>query len=207
MNKKYVKEFFFYPDVLVIGLLFVVSLSFSIMNMTSLYTWAAILIGVVLYVVSEYMTHRFLFHMKPPKNQFLLNLIKRLHYDHHTNPNNLHLLFLPLWYTIPNFTIVALIAYFVTGSVILTNALLTGLLFSLLFYEWKHYIAHRPVQPVTPWGRWMKKVHIWHHYKNENYWYGVTNPSMDYIMGTFKDEKTVEKSPTARKLDDKKENI
>lgn len=27
----------------------------------------------------------------------------------------------------------------------------------LLVYEWKHYIAHRPIRPLTRFGRWLKK--------------------------------------------------
>ena len=46
----------------------------------------------------------------------------------------------------------------------------------------------------------MKKVHLWHHFKNENYWFGVTNPGMDHLVGTYQNEKSVELSPTARKL-------
>ncbi|WP_338752688.1 sterol desaturase family protein [Bacillus sp. FJAT-52991] len=201
MKSKYVKEFFFYPDIFIMSILFLVSLGFMIPHLTSLWTWLAFVIGMVAYTLVEYMTHRFLFHMKPPKNTFLLNLIKRLHYDHHATPNDLHLLFLPLWYTLPNLTIAGVVAYFVSSSLVLTNAFISGVIIFLLFYEWKHYIAHRPVQPLSPWGRWMKKVHLWHHFKNENYWYGVTNPVYDWAMGTFKEQKNVEQSKTARNLE------
>ncbi|MFB6364316.1 sterol desaturase family protein [Paenibacillus elgii] len=81
---------------------------------------------------------------------------------------------------------------------------LSDLLISfLLYYEWTHYVAHRPIKPITPWGRWMKKVHLWHHYKSKNYWYGVTNPLFDVMLGTFRDEQQVEKSETARNLEGK----
>ena len=29
-----------------------------------------------------------------------------------------------------------------------------------LVYEWKHYIAHRPIRPVTKFGRWLKTTYI-----------------------------------------------
>ncbi|WP_096189332.1 sterol desaturase family protein [Evansella halocellulosilytica] len=204
MKLKYVKEFFFFPDILVISFIFFISVAITIVHISSIYTWVALFIGVGMYTLSEYTTHRFLFHMKPPKNTILLKLIKRLHYDHHTNPNDLHLLFLPLWYTLPQLIIVSTIIYLITSSLIMTNSVMTGVILSLLYYEWKHYIAHRPLQPWTVWGRWMKKNHLLHHFKNENYWYGVTNPSMDFIMGTFKDEKNVKKSETANNLEARK---
>ena len=83
----------------------------------------------------------------------------------------------------------------------MTNAFIAGIMLFLLFYEWTHYIAHRPLRPISPWGRWMKKVHLWHHFKNENYRYGVTNPAYDFLMGTFKDQKDVAQSKTAKNLE------
>ncbi|MFC4767100.1 sterol desaturase family protein [Effusibacillus consociatus] len=163
-------------------------------------TWVGILTGVLLWYVSEYTTHRFLFHAPPPKNKWLLRLLNRLHYAHHELPNELHLLFLPVWYSIPNFFIVWLLAYAVTHSSILSFSVVAGGVGCLLYYEWVHFVAHRPIKPRTPWGKWMKKYHLWHHYKNENFWFGVTNPGMDKIMGTYEDEKHVELSSTARKL-------
>ena len=56
----------------------------------------------------------FLFHLKPPKNVFLLKMLRRLHYDHHVYPDDLKLLFLPVWFSIPSFTIYLLISYVIT---------------------------------------------------------------------------------------------
>lgn len=201
MKAKYVREFFFFPDIFVMSVLFLISFGFMIPRLTSIGAWMAFVIGMVAYSIVEYLTHRFLFHIKPPKNTFLLHLIKRLHYDHHSSPNDLHLLFLPLWYSLPNMAIAGGAAYLMTSSLVITNAFLAGIMIFLLFYEWKHYIAHRPIKPISPWGRWMKRVHLWHHFKNENYWYGVTNPVYDWALGTFKDQKDVEQSQTARDLE------
>ncbi|WP_152395928.1 sterol desaturase family protein [Paenibacillus guangzhouensis] len=199
--RDYVKEFFFFPDIGIMCGISVVSLGFLTPSLTSIGPWIAFVIGMAAYAAAEYFTHRFLFHIKTPKNPFFLNLIKRLHYDHHVQPNDLHLLFLPLWYSLPNIAIAGTIAYFITTSLVITNAFIAGVILFLLFYEWKHYIAHRPITPVSRWGRWMKKTHLWHHYKNENYWYGVTNPVFDLVLGTFEDHKKVKLSQTARNLE------
>jgi len=201
MKAKYVKEFFTFPDIMIMGALFLASAGVTAVNAGNPAVWIAILAGVVSYITGEYLTHRFFFHLKPPKRPFLLKLLKRLHYDHHADPNNLHLLFLPLWYSVPNFTLLGAIVFAIMGDFVVTNAFLTGIMLFFLYYEWTHYAAHRPVKPVTAWGKWMKKVHIWHHYNNEHYWFGVTNPGFDYMMGTFKDRDQVEKSPTARDLE------
>ncbi|WP_416827935.1 sterol desaturase family protein [Ectobacillus polymachus] len=208
MKSKYVKEFFFYPDIFIMSCLFLICLGYMTLSLASIGPIIAFVIGMISYTIAEYVTHRFLFHIQPPKNAFLLHLVKRLHYNHHSNPDNLHLLFLPLWYTLPNITIAGVAAYFISSSLVITNAFIAGVIIFLLFYEWKHYIAHRPIIPLSPWGRWMKKVHLWHHYKNENYWYGVTNPIYDLALGTFKDQTKVEQSQTARNLEKRdKQNL
>ncbi|WHY79069.1 sterol desaturase family protein [Neobacillus sp. WH10] len=201
MKVKYLKQFLSFPDIFVMSLIFLICFGFMFSHLSSLGTWVSFVLGMAGYIISEYMTHRFLFHMKPPKNAFFLKLLKRIHYDHHSDPNNLHLLFLPLWYSLPNIIVVGGIVYFITASLIITNAFITGVILFLLYYEWVHYRAHRPFQPLSPWGRWMKKIHLWHHFKNENFWYGVTNPSMDIIMGTFKDQKEVKLSKTTKNLE------
>jgi sterol desaturase/sphingolipid hydroxylase (fatty acid hydroxylase superfamily) len=159
------------------------------------------LLGLFVFVLSEYFTHRFLFHLKTPKNPFFLKFLKRIHYDHHVYPNDLKLLFLPLWYSIPNFLVISAIFYYFSRGLTETVAFGLGLMAMLLTYEWKHYVAHRPVKPKTKFGKWVKKVHILHHYKNENYWFGVSNPFVDVIFGTFKEEKEVETSKTAKNLE------
>jgi sterol desaturase/sphingolipid hydroxylase (fatty acid hydroxylase superfamily) len=73
----------------------------------------------------------------------------------------------------------------------------------LLVYEWKHYVAHRPIKPITKVGRRIKKLHILHHFKNENFWYGVSTPIFDGIFGTLKDEKEVVTSNTAKALEER----
>ena len=162
--------------------------------------WLTLVMGSLLYIISEYTTHRFFFHMKAPKNPLFLKFMKRIHYDHHEDPNNLKLLFLPLWYSIPQLIILIGIVTVLTGQFLLGVVVFIGAASTMLYYEWTHYIAHRPYQPKTAWGKWMKKLHLLHHFKNENYWYGVTNPSLDYLFGTMKDGNKVSKSETARKL-------
>ncbi|MFC7439598.1 sterol desaturase family protein [Laceyella putida] len=204
MKKTVVKEFMLFPDILLTGMFFVISLALTIPHLASIHAWVAVALGMLAYAASEYFIHRFFFHMSPPNHPTLLKLVKRLHYDHHVDPNDLHLLFLPCWYSLPLISLSAGIVFLLTSSPAWTVSFVTGVVGFLLYYEWCHYIAHRPVQPLTPWGRWMKKIHLWHHFKNEHYWYGVTNPAFDLLMGTFQNEKEVEKSETVRDLERRK---
>lgn len=203
MNTKYVKEFFTYPDIIIMLMLFIPLMGYTLFHAFHLSTWVAFVIGMATYALSEYVIHRFLFHMKTPKSPFLLKMIKRLHYDHHAYPDDLKLLFLPIWFSLPGFTIFSLVFYFITNSIPLTIFYLAGIIVYFMYYEWKHYIAHRTIQPRTALGKKIKKAHLWHHFKNENYWFGVTHTSVDKTFGTYKDQKLVEKSETAKNLENR----
>jgi hypothetical protein len=160
----------------------------------------AVAIGALVFFVSEYTTHRFLLHAKPNPNAFVLKLQHRLHYDHHIDPARLDLLFLPLWFAIPVAALTLAIYFAVTRNWSTSAALLLGSVLGLLWYEWVHYVAHIPYVPKTPFGRWIKKYHLWHHFKNERLWFGVTNPSMDFVGRTYARVDEVERSGSTRVL-------
>jgi len=160
----------------------------------------AVALGALVFFGSEYTTHRFVLHAPPQKHPFVLSLQHRLHYDHHVDPAALDLLFLPLWFAVPVIALTAAIYALATRDAALTGALLLGSLAGLLYYEWVHYVAHIPFVPRTPFGRWIKKYHLWHHFKNEQLWFGVTNPAADYVVGTYLDVADAERSGSTRFL-------
>jgi fatty acid hydroxylase family protein len=160
----------------------------------------AVALGAVVFFLSEYTTHRFMLHAPPQKNAFVLRLQHRLHYDHHVNPAELELLFLPVWFVMPVAALTLAIFFAVTRTWETSAALLLGSVLGLLWYEWVHYVAHIPFVPKTPFGRWIKKYHLWHHFKNERMWFGVTNPSMDLVGRTYARVDDVDRSGTTRVL-------
>jgi hypothetical protein len=159
-----------------------------------------VLVGVVLFFLSEYGTHRFLLHASPAPWAWLRGYQHRLHYDHHTEPDRLDLLFLPIWFLVPVLTMFALIYAAITHNGSVVASLITGNVIGLLFYEWTHYVAHVPFRPLTPSGRYMKKYHLWHHFKNEKYWFGVTNPGLDFPGRTYLAVTEADRSDTTRTL-------
>lgn len=195
------RDFFLFFDITVMLCLFIGMVSFVLIKGLTWLLAIYFVIGLVGYMFIEYITHRFLFHLKTPDNPYLLKFLKRIHYDHHKDPNDLKLLFLPLWYTIPNLLTAGIIFFFLESTLIGTLSFVSGTILMLLIYEWKHYVAHRPIKPRTKFGIWVKKLHLLHHFKNENYWYGVSTPFVDVIFRTLKDEKTVETSQSARDLE------
>ncbi|HQT63255.1 MAG: hypothetical protein B7Z75_00645 [Acidocella sp. 20-57-95] len=79
-----------------LGLLLLVAVVMVLSGVWPLHVWL-FLLGGLLFFASEYTYHRYAFHAPPvTRIPFILKLQHRLHYDHHTDPNRLDLLFLPL---------------------------------------------------------------------------------------------------------------
>lgn len=158
-----------------------------------------VVVGALTFYVSEYGFHRFGFHAEPSRFAFVRTLQRRLHYDHHAEPDRLDLLFLPIWFLIPNLAITALGFAVLFGFAVVAAAMF-GVMVAIVHYEWVHYVAHIAYQPRTRAGRWVKQYHLRHHYISEKFWFGVSNPSMDFVGGTYKAAGEVERSGTTRKL-------
>ncbi len=158
-----------------------------------------ILVGAILFYASEYVWHRFVFHAPPARWPGLRALQRRLHYDHHAQPSRHDLLFLPLWFLAPVLAANAALFAVIFG-VAAVAPMVFGVGLAILYYEWTHYVAHIPYQPRTAWGRYIKRYHLRHHFISEKFWFGVSNPSFDYVYGTCPEPKAVEKSPYVRDL-------
>jgi sterol desaturase/sphingolipid hydroxylase (fatty acid hydroxylase superfamily) len=70
----------------------------------------------------------------------------------------------------------------------------------LLSYEWCHFLIHSPYRPRGRYYGLIWRNHRLHHFKNENYWFGVTSNLGDLVLGTSPEQSRVAKSPTARSL-------
>ncbi len=160
---------------------------------------ALVLLGALLFYLSEYGMHRFAFHAPPLSWPPARRLQHRLHYDHHVEPNRLDLLFLPIWFLVPNLTIATALFTAVFGTGLAASALF-GMMLAILHYEWVHYVAHIPYRPRTRLGRWVKQYHLRHHFISEKHWFGVSNPTLDSVFGTLRGPSAAEKSATTRKL-------
>ncbi len=79
-------------------------------------------------------------------------------------------------------------------------AVTLGLLLTC-FYEFCHCIEHLRYAPETRLIKRMKKLHLAHHFHNENGNYGITDFSWDRLLGTFyTDPKAVPRSDTVFNL-------
>jgi 4-hydroxysphinganine ceramide fatty acyl 2-hydroxylase len=158
-----------------------------------------ILLGALLFYLVEYGMHRYAFHSPPLPWPGLRKLQHRLHYDHHVEPGRLDLLFLPLWFLVPNLGLAVGVFALVFGGATAPSALF-GMMLAILHYEWVHYVAHIPYVPRTRLGRFIKQYHLRHHFISEKHWFGVSNPALYGVFGTFRGPDASEKSATTRKL-------
>jgi len=94
-----------------------------------------------------------------------------------------------------------LLALLISWSTSIALMFLLGVVIYYLHYEWMHLGHHiKGYNHIFPWSRRLKKAHSLHHYKNENYWWGITNFLGDLALGTYKDHKEIEKSPTVKDI-------
>lgn len=163
----------------------------------------AIALGVwALFPVNEWLIHVFMLHYKPRKVLgFTVDFyLPKTHRRHHADPWNLSWVFVPRHV---HFLVLASLAvvYGVVPS--WRNELLTFSLIYLLLglhYEWVHYLAHISWCPPLTYYERRVLEHRWHHFRNENYWWGVSMGLGDRLFGTAPDARDTARSGTNRDL-------
>jgi sterol desaturase/sphingolipid hydroxylase (fatty acid hydroxylase superfamily) len=76
-----------------------------------------------------------------------------------------------------------------------------GALVTTCVYEFCHCIQHLNFQPKSAWLKRIKKLHMAHHFHNENGNYGITSFWVDRLFGTAYDEMSaMPRSPTVHNL-------
>ena len=150
----------------------------------------------------EWTFHLYVLHYRPVTilGRTIDFELARKHRDHHVDPSVVELVFVPLRSLLALMaftTALALLAFPSTAGAF--TALATGGVL-LLSYEWMHYLIHSRYRPRTRVFRAIWRAHRLHHFKNEEYWFGVTSPAADVVLRTYPDPGTVPTSPTARDL-------
>ena len=150
----------------------------------------------------EWLIHVYGLHAKPTTvfGRKLDPLYARRHRMHHRDPRNVPLIFVPLPVLVGFLIALGAIAYFAFPPLELKLTAYATMTTFLLGYEWTHFLIHSQHVPRTPVFRAIWRNHILHHYKNEQYWFGVTNPLADYALRTHPAKEAVPSSPTARTL-------
>ena len=139
------------------------------------------LFGLLIWTLTEYLLHRFVFHYEPSSN-----LGKKLHFllhgVHHDYPNDSLRLVMP-----PSVSIPLAILFFGFFRLFLGDVFVTpffaGFIVGYLFYDMLHYATHHAPMK-SKFGLWLKHHHMRHHYQSNKLGYGVSSPLWDYVFGT-----------------------
>jgi hypothetical protein len=156
----------------VMAILAVIGLTL-VMIQRDLATIGLFALGWGLYLLEEHLIHRFVFHAPAPQNQFLFDLLYRLHYGHHDQQRSRHLLFTPLWFALPIalITVAALSIVLPIRSALI--AVLGGSVCGYLFFEWLHLTSHFRMEKGRL-GRYVTRRHAKHHNIDYSHWYTVS---------------------------------
>lgn len=178
---RYYAEFWSHPKIIGVSVIIILNALVVWFTPGHAVTWWVIVVGMLLFSINEYLVHRFLLHEFPR----LLPKAYEGHVAHHEHPNDIHHIFGPIYYDLLIFGIIYVGMYLITHSLHIAAALALGFSIFQLYYQWIHFISHRPIIPLFPWARWLKRMHLLHHFKDEHLWYGVTHPYLDIMTGTY----------------------
>lgn len=197
------REFWRWQSPWIIGSFLAVSVSVRLLlggwTLTDLW-WVLGLVAIQPFV--EWVLHVTVLHWRPRRilGRLVDPLVSRKHREHHLDPRDTELVFIPtpvLLWLIP---IELAVAWLVTPRIEVAATYAVTIAAIGLVYEWSHYLIHSDYRPKTRVYRALWRNHRLHHYKNERYWFTVSNPLADHVLGTAPDPASVESSPSARDL-------
>jgi hypothetical protein len=150
----------------------------------------------------EWTLHILLLHMRPRRvgRVTIDPMFARKHREHHADPRDARLVFLPTPVVLQLLVLAVLAALFAFPRLSLGLTFLTSLAAIGLVYEWTHHLVHTDYRPKRWLYRTLWRHHRLHHYKNENYWFAFTSTVPDHLFRTTPDPATVPTSPTVRDL-------
>lgn len=158
---------------------------------------------IALFPVIEWVIHVAILHWRPRRlaGVEIDSLLARKHREHHADPRDIPLVFIPwpaLCWLLPAYVLVAWLTMPTTTSALTLLVSVYGIKFG---YEWTHYLVHSDYRPRSAWFRHVWRNHRLHHYKNEHYWFTVTTAgTADRLFGTYPEPSSVPTSPTVRAL-------
>ncbi|MFT4033660.1 MAG: sterol desaturase family protein [Siphonobacter sp.] len=140
-------------------------------------------LGLFIWSLTEYILHRFVFHLEPKNgNKFLERMHFIFHGVHHDYPNDEKRLVMPPSVSIP----LATGFYFLFALIFPTGALAAfyaGFITGYLCYDMVHYALHHANFKSSFWKK-LKKHHMLHHYSDAQKGYGVSSSIWDKVFGS-----------------------
>ena len=154
-------------------------LAFSRMSVLPALAWLGG--GYLFWTLSEYWIHRAIFHLEPEEG-----LGARFHWIihgvHHEHPNDPLRLVMPPSVSVPISALFVLAFWAVIGAPA-AFAFGAGFVAGYLLYDMTHYYLHHG-RPRTRFGRWLRELHMRHHFEDDERGFGISAPYWDRVFGT-----------------------
>jgi sterol desaturase/sphingolipid hydroxylase (fatty acid hydroxylase superfamily) len=137
--------------------------------------------GYLFWSLSEYWIHRAIFHWEP-EGGVGARLHWIMHGVHHDHPGD------PLRLVMPPGVSIPLASLFVGAFVLVIGTpaafpFAGGFLAGYLVYDMVHYALHHH-RPRTRFGRWLRELHMRHHFQDDTRGFGIAAPYWDYVFRT-----------------------
>jgi dihydroceramide fatty acyl 2-hydroxylase len=146
----------------------------------------ALLSGMMIWTLAEYLIHRFLFHWKS-SNPAIKLITFMFHGVHHTYPRDVPRSITPLMFTLPTATVFYIIFKFIFGAygaAVIAGFALGYVLYSIIHDSTHHFGMNLPIL------KQLKKHHMRHHYLDISQNFGVSTVLWDILLGTYENKKT-----------------
>jgi sterol desaturase/sphingolipid hydroxylase (fatty acid hydroxylase superfamily) len=147
----------------------------------------AFFLGIFIWTFSEYLLHRFLFHMHV-EGPNLEKIVFLFHGVHHAQPNCKTRLVMPPAVSLPLAAIFYGLFVWIIQDVLRgagwVAPIFTGFGIGYLAYDLTHYATHHfPMR--SGYLKYLKRNHMQHHYKTPDQRFGVTSSLWDWVFGTL----------------------
>ena len=137
--------------------------------------------GYAFWTLCEYWIHRVVFHLQP-RSRHGARLHWIVHGVHHDHPNDPLRLVMPPIVTVPLGTAFLGLFVLVLGTPIAWGVA-AGFFAGYLFYDLLHYRLHH-ARSKRRVGRWLRQLHMRHHFEDDTRCFGVSAPWWDTVFGT-----------------------
>lgn len=138
-------------------------------------------LGIFLFTLVEYTSHRFTFHVLL-RRQIFKTRAAIVHMSHHADPkqgiNAGPLLGLVV------FAVGFIASFGVSRNLNVSLEFACGLMLGFVLYDVSHYLIHLD-SPPTKYHRMQQRLHWFHHERNWNVNYGISSCFWDLIFGTL----------------------
>jgi sterol desaturase/sphingolipid hydroxylase (fatty acid hydroxylase superfamily) len=137
--------------------------------------------GYLLWTLTEYWLHRLVFHLPVvgPKTARAAFLIHGVHHDH---PRDATRFVMPAGASLTLCGLTYLAFRAALGPITMW-APFAGFVLGYVIYDELHWYVHAG-RPTSRFGRWLRRQHLLHHFKEPKSRFGVSCPWLDHAFGT-----------------------